>query len=63
MGKATELDDTIRPLSATEIAARRAAMEIADEDVVATLDGRLVKKPKPTEAPRVVMPAPRQTWD
>lgn len=63
MGKATDLENSIRPLSAAEIAARRAAVEIADDDVEATLDGRLVKRPKLSEAPRVVQPARTQTWD
>lgn len=63
MGKATELDTTLRPLTAAEIAARKAATEIADPDVRATLDGRLVKKPAPSQAPREVYRSPQQTWD
>ena len=63
MGKATELDESIRPLSPAEIAARRAAIEVADDDVQAALDGRLVKQPKSSNAPREVQPARKDIWD
>jgi hypothetical protein len=64
MGKATELDDqlSVRPLSPAEIADRNAAAESGGE-VQATLDGQITKQPRPSEAPRVVLRAPQQTWD
>jgi hypothetical protein len=53
MGKATELDDRLSTqlLTPAEIRARKAASEISDDDVVATLDGKLIKH-APAEVPR-----------
>jgi hypothetical protein len=64
MGKATELDEelSVQPLSPTEIAARNAAAESGGQ-VQATLDGEIIKQVQPSEAPRVVLRAPQQTWD
>jgi hypothetical protein len=64
MGKATEFDDRlgVQVLTPAEIRARQAAAEISDDDVVATLDGQLVKR-APAAAPRVIQQAPQQTWD
>jgi hypothetical protein len=64
MGKATEFDDRLSTqlLTSDEIRARKAATEIGDDDVVATLDGTLVKH-APAEAPRPVFRSPQQTWD
>jgi len=64
MGKASELDESIRPLSPAEIRAENEAREIADADVRALPDGRLVKEPTPTSRQvREVQPSRRYTWD
>lgn len=65
MGKATELDDRLATqlLTPAEIKARKTAAEVSDDDVIATLDGKLVKRSTPVEAPRPVVRAPQQTWD
>lgn len=64
MGKATETVERLssRPLTPAEIRVRKAAAEISDEDVVATLEGTLEKR-APAETPRPVHRAPQQTWD
>lgn len=63
MGKASEVAQRLsKPLTADQIRARRAAIAIADKDVVATEDGALEKR-VPNESPRVVHQAPQQTWD
>lgn len=64
MGKATDLDQqsSAKPLSAAEIKARE-ELTSSSGDLVATLDGKLVKPaPSPAEE-RVVVNAPQQTWD
>lgn len=62
MGKASEVADLLKPLSASQVKARKAALEIADPDVVATLEGSLEKK-APARAPKVVQPPQPRTWD
>jgi hypothetical protein len=64
MGKATKLADRLSstPLTPTEIRERKAAAELGDDDVVATLEGKLEKR-TPAKAPQPVFRAPTQTWD
>ena len=64
MGKASELYEILseRPLTPSEIEARRSAAEDGGA-VRATPDGRLLKIDRPTEKPREVYRAPRATWD
>lgn len=65
MGKATELDDYLdtHPLTSAESRERRQAEEISDPDIEVTLDGGLVKHPRPAVAPRVIQKPQRATWD
>ncbi len=65
MGKAMQLADELlaRPLTADEIRERRAA-QLRRDDLVATLEGKVVEPaPAPAQAPRVVSVAPQRTWD
>ena len=65
MGKAMQLADELlaRPLTADEIRERRAA-QLRRDDLVATLEGKVVEPaPTPAKAPRVVSVAPQRTWD
>lgn len=63
MGKATAYDESQRHkfLTATETRRRKAAAEIGDPDVIATLDHKLVKPTQP-ETPRDVF-IPDARWD
>lgn len=65
MGKATAFEDrlAIRRLSPQEAAARKAAAELADEDVQPTLDGTFVKHAGQSEPPVEVVRAAHKPWD
>lgn len=65
MGKATEMTQrlTSRPLTPDEIGTRRAELELGDEDVEATLDGRFVRRATSTQPAREVAPPRPDTWD
>jgi hypothetical protein len=62
MGKASEIAGRLKPLSHSQVKARKVAAEIADPDVIATLEGSLEKK-APQRAPQVVQPSQPRTWD
>lgn len=64
MGKATKLRESvlIRTLSPAEIRDRQAAAESGGY-VEGTPEGELIKRSTSSEAPRVVLRAPEQTWD
>jgi len=65
MGKATEMSSQLvsRPLTPAEISERRGELELGDENVVPTLDGRFVRRATATRPAREVAPSPRETWD
>jgi hypothetical protein len=65
MGYATDLDNFLatHPLTRPETQERRAAEEIGDPDIEATLDGDLVKRVKTSAIPIVVEPRKTATWD
>jgi hypothetical protein len=65
MGKATELDNELdnSPLTVAELRDRQTAEEMSDPDIEVTLEGDLVKRPRPAAPPKVVQKRQTATWD
>jgi hypothetical protein len=64
VGQATDITEriTTRPLSAEELADRRAG-ERVQENVETTLDGQVVERIAPAAAPQPTFQAQPSTWD
>ncbi len=64
MGQASDITERItnQPLSAAELAGRRAA-ERLQERVETTLDGQIVERVTPAAQPRTTFQAQPSTWD